>query len=71
VAIRDDVIEWDISGLSPRFRLAQMVLLRHDEDALALLDELIAEGSIDDHDLDTLPLFARYRAEGIKPFSRG
>jgi hypothetical protein len=43
------------------------VLLREDEQALALLDRLLADGELTQDDIATWPLFDRLRATGEMP----
>jgi hypothetical protein len=50
-----------------RFRVARHVLLREDEQALALLCGLLAEGNITQADVGTWPLFDKLRAGGRIP----
>lgn len=63
-AIGDQVQAWDVSSLSPAFTMARHILLRRDDDALSLLSDLLADGSITSADLDNWPLFDRLREEG-------
>jgi hypothetical protein len=56
-AIRAEVEAWDVSGLPRIYRVARLVLLRQDEDANALLTELLDTGEITRTDIDTWPLF--------------
>jgi hypothetical protein len=55
-AIRAEVEEWDITDLSPIYAVARHILLRKDDEALAMLPGVI--------DIDTWPLFDRLRSEG-------
>jgi hypothetical protein len=68
-AIRSEVEAWDTSGLPPEYGLARLVLLREDEQALALLDSLLAAGKVTQADVDSWPLFDRLRDQGVLPGS--
>ena len=62
--IRAEVEAWDLTGLPEVFRVAQRVLLHHDDDALALLRNLVADGTATVSQLESWPLFKRLRHEG-------
>lgn len=66
-AIRAEVEAWDVTALPRVYRLARHVLLREDEEALALLRDLLTTGDITQADIDTWPLFDRLRAQGRTP----
>lgn len=66
-AVHAEVEAWDVTGLPRVYRLARYVLLREDEQALALLGDLLAKGDITQTDVDTWPLFDRLRAQGRLP----
>jgi hypothetical protein len=63
-AIKAEVEAWDLTGLPDEYRMAQYVLLRRDNDALALLSDLVANGTIDGNQLESWPLLKRLRDEG-------
>jgi hypothetical protein len=63
-AIKAEVEAWDLTGLPDVYRMAQHVLLRRDNEGLALLHNLIADGTITGSQLDSWPLFRRLRDEG-------
>jgi hypothetical protein len=64
-AIRSEVEAWNTNGLPLRYELARLVLLRDDQSALVLIEDLLTAGEIDKADLATWPLFARLRQEGL------
>jgi hypothetical protein len=63
-AIRREVEGWDVTGLPGQFRLARCILLRQDDQALALLRTLLQDGTMTSADVLDWPLFDRLRAEG-------
>jgi hypothetical protein len=63
-AIKAEVEAWDLTGLPDLYRMAQHLLLRHDDDGLALARELLAGGAISRTNLAEWPLFKRLREEG-------
>jgi hypothetical protein len=63
--IRSEVAGWDTSGLPTEFRLAQLILLHRDEQALRLLRDMTTEGPITRDALATWPLFHRLRESGL------
>lgn len=63
-AIRQEVEEWDVTGLPGKFQLARHILLRQDDQAVALLHHLTAEGAITASDIRDWPLFDRLKSEG-------
>jgi hypothetical protein len=62
-AIKAEVKAWDLTGLPDVYRMAQHVLLRRDDDALALLRDLVADGTISRSQLEAWPLLKRLREE--------
>jgi hypothetical protein len=64
-AIAAAVEGWDVAALPPIYAVARHLLLRHDDEALALLACLVADGTIDTADLASWPLFDRVREEGL------
>jgi hypothetical protein len=62
-AIRAAVEAWDVAPLPPIYQAARQVLLRQDEQAIALLRGLIDTGDITQEDLDSWPLFDRLRGQ--------
>lgn len=63
-AIRNEVEQLDSSALGPKFQLARHILLRQDNEAVALLRELLADGHVEDSDIRDWPIFDRLRSEG-------
>lgn len=63
-AIRDEVSQWDTGGLPATFQMAHHLLLREDEVGIAMLRQLLADGTVTHADLMEWPLFARLREEG-------
>jgi hypothetical protein len=63
-AIKPEVEAWDLTGLPDAYRMAQHVLLRRDDDGLALLRDLVAIGTISRSQLASWPLLKRLRDEG-------
>jgi hypothetical protein len=63
-AIKTEVEAWDLTGLPAVYRMAQHVLLRRDDDGLALLRDLVADGTISKGQLESWPLLKRLRDEG-------
>jgi hypothetical protein len=63
-AIKAEVEAWDLTGLPDLYRMAQHVLLRRDDDALVLLRDLVADGTISGSQLESWPLLKRLRDEG-------
>jgi hypothetical protein len=63
-AIRVEVKAWKVTGLPRVYTLARLVLLREDEQALALLRELRGTGDVTQMAIDTWPLFDRLRGTG-------
>lgn len=63
-AIKAEVEAWDLTGLPDVYRMAQHVLLRRDDDGLALLRDLAADGTISRSQLQSWPLLKRPRDEG-------
>jgi hypothetical protein len=70
-AIRAEVEAWDVTGLPPVFEAARCLLLRDDDRALALLRNMLDEGTLTQVDIDTWPLFDRLRAHGQAPGQAG
>jgi hypothetical protein len=66
-AIRPQVEAWDVTGLPRIYTVARHVLLHQDEQACAMISELLDAGNIDQSDIDTWPLFDRLRGEGRLP----
>jgi hypothetical protein len=62
--IRAEVKAWKVTGLPRVYTLARFVLLREDEQALALLRELRGTDDITQMAIDTWPLFDRLRGTG-------
>ena len=62
-AIRTEVEAWDVTGLSCIYTVARHVLLHQDEQARAMLSELLDAGEIDQSDIGTWPLFDRLRCD--------
>jgi hypothetical protein len=63
-AIRDEVSQWDTSGLPATLQMARHLLLREDDAGIAMLRQLFAGGTLTQADLMEWPLFARLREEG-------
>ncbi|MGH3171821.1 MAG: hypothetical protein ACRDN0_38920 [Trebonia sp.] len=68
-AVRAEVEAWDVASLPRGYMLARLVLLGEDEQALALLRELLANGDITQVAVETWPLFDRFRGAGNLPTS--
>lgn len=62
--IREEVLQWHVSGLPLTFQMARHLLLREDEEGMAMMRQLIADGTLTQADLAVLPLFARLREDG-------
>ena len=63
-AIRREVEEFDVTELPRKFQLARHILLRQDDQAVALLHQLAAEGAVTASDIRDWPLFDRLKSEG-------
>lgn len=63
-AIRDEVTAWNTTGLDPIFELAKLILLREDDVALHVIDQLLASGDLTRTQVSIWPLFARLRSLG-------
>jgi hypothetical protein len=63
-AIREEVLEWDLTRLPARFQMARHLLLREDADGLTILRRLLAGGALTRADLAEWPLFFRLREDG-------
>ena len=68
-AIRVEVEAWNVTSLPRESTLARLVLLREDEQAVALLRELLGTGDITQTAVDTWPLFDRLHGTGSLPSS--
>ena len=64
-AIRADVEAWDVSGLPASFQVARLLLLRQDDQALAVLRQLVSDGTMNVGQLASWPLFDRIREAGL------
>ncbi len=64
-SVGSEVAAWDVADLPRHFHLARLVLLHDDDRAIALLKELVDEGTVTPDDARTLPLFARLREAGV------
>jgi hypothetical protein len=64
-AIRAELEAWDLTGLPELYCMAKYVLLRRDDEAVALLGDLVADGIIGASELESWPMFRRLRDEGI------
>jgi hypothetical protein len=63
-AVKAEIEAWDLTGLPDVYRMAQHVLLRRDNDGLALLRDLVANGAISRSQLESWPLLKHLRDEG-------
>jgi hypothetical protein len=63
-AIEAEVQSWDLTGLPDVYRVAQHLLLGRDDEGLALVRDLLANGTISGSNLAGWPLFKRWRDEG-------
>jgi hypothetical protein len=63
-AIHEEVLQWDVSSLPLAFQMARHLLLREDEEGMAMMRQLIADGTLTQADLAVWPLFARLREDG-------
>jgi hypothetical protein len=63
-AIREEVVRWDVNGLPLGFQMARHLLLREDEEGMAMMRQLIADGTLTQADLAVMPLFARLHEDG-------
>jgi hypothetical protein len=66
-AIRAEVEAWDLAELPRVYTLARHVLLREDDQAVALLGDLLTAGDLTQTQVDTWPLFDRLRVQGRLP----
>lgn len=64
-AISDAVEAWDVTALPAPYRMARHLLLREDGEALAILGQLIADGTIGATELASWPIFDRFRKTGV------
>jgi hypothetical protein len=64
-AIKDAVGAWDVTALPATFQLARHLLLRQDNEALAILHQLIGDGIVWPTELSSWPLFDRARQAGL------
>jgi hypothetical protein len=62
-SIAGEVGAWDVSALSPEFRLAKAALLNETEDALERIPQLLSNDLLDASNLDEWPLFAELRQD--------
>ncbi|MDX6533013.1 MAG: hypothetical protein QOF68_757 [Gaiellales bacterium] len=60
-SIRDDVLAWDVSASSDRFRMAKACLLDDLDTAIPLLQSLLAAGEVSGQDILEWPLLAAVR----------
>lgn len=63
-AIRDEVSQWDTSGLPATFQMARQLLLREDDAGIVMLRQLVASGTLTSAELMEWPLFDRVREDG-------
>jgi hypothetical protein len=56
---------WDVTALPAPFQAARHLLLRHDDDALSVLRQLVSDGTISAAQLASWPLFDRIREAGL------
>ena len=63
-AILDEAKSWDTSELAPPYKLARLILLRQDDDARELFEELRVNGVLGDVEVATWVIFKRWREEG-------
>jgi hypothetical protein len=64
-AIRTEVEAWDVKALPPAFTMARHLLLHQDGEALTILRQLVADGTIAAADLTSWPLLERVRTAGL------
>ncbi|MGH3225350.1 MAG: hypothetical protein ACRDPY_42820 [Streptosporangiaceae bacterium] len=64
-ATRDAVRTWDVTALPATFQLARHLLLHQDHEALAILHQLINDGTVGPAELLSWPLFDRVRQAGL------
>lgn len=62
-SIREEVVEWDVSALNPRYAAAKAALLGEFEQLFALLPEMIEHHELGPDDLRGWPLFREARKE--------
>lgn len=62
-AIEDEVSAWDTSDLESIYKLAKLVLLQHDAEALELIDLMRSNRELRESDWATWPLFSRFRLD--------
>ncbi|MFE3017821.1 hypothetical protein [Streptomyces sp. NPDC059256] len=62
-AIRGEVEEWDVSGLSEEFVHCKKVLIGESEEAVRLIEELLARQKLTLIDLATNPIYAEVASE--------
>jgi hypothetical protein len=62
-AIEDEAKSWDTSELAPPYKLARLILLRQDDDARQVFEELRANGVLGDVEVASWVIFKRWREE--------
>lgn len=60
-SIEDEVSTWDVDELEPIYRLAKLVLLQQDDEALNLIKILVQSGDLTNVELASWPLLSRFR----------
>lgn len=63
-SIKEEILAWNDSNLSPRFQMAKAVLLDNDDLAIVLIEDLIQLGELSYDDIVTFPLFDELRKKG-------
>ena len=64
-SIQGEVVAWEVGELDPIFGLARLVLLGEYSKAKRSISRLLLAGDIDSEDVETWPLFANMRTEGL------
>lgn len=60
-SIEDEVSTWDVDELEPIYRLAKLVLLQQDDEALNLIKILVQSRDLTNVELASWPLLSRFR----------
>jgi hypothetical protein len=62
-SVRDEVEAWDVSALSPEFRMAKAALLRHHDDVAIAIPSLFRADLLGLRQVDEWPLLRHFRAD--------
>jgi hypothetical protein len=67
-SVVEEVSEWDISGLEPRFAIYQQCLLGDNSSVINMIRQRLGEPGITKYEIYTDPIFAEVKEEVLAPY---